>query len=35
MMQPEIAPFGYLLLEDAVGLFSLALGYFSWKILKA
>lgn len=33
LMQPEIAPLGYLLLEDAVGLLSLFLGYFSWKIV--
>ncbi|MFH0890582.1 MAG: hypothetical protein V1856_00940 [Candidatus Liptonbacteria bacterium] len=33
-MQPEIAPFGYLLLEDAVGVASLFLGYCSWRILK-
>ncbi len=33
MMQPEIAPLGYLLLEDAVAFASLALSYFSWKIL--
>jgi hypothetical protein len=32
LMQPEIASLGYLLLEDAVGLISILLIYFSWKI---
>jgi hypothetical protein len=32
LMQPEIAPFGYLLLEDAVVLASLTLGFSSWRV---
>ncbi len=32
MMQPEVAPFGYLILEDSVLLLSLILGFFSWKL---
>ena len=34
LMQPEIAPFGYLILEDAVGVLSVVLIYFCWSILK-
>lgn len=34
LMQPEVAPFGYLMLEYTVALISLFLIYFSWKILK-
>jgi hypothetical protein len=34
LMQPEIAPFGYYLLENTVGVFSIFLGYLSWKVLK-
>ncbi len=34
MMQPEIAPLGYLLLEDSVGILSLLLAYSSWRILR-
>lgn len=33
LMQPEVVPMTYLLLEDAVGVASLVLAYFSWKIL--
>jgi hypothetical protein len=33
MMQPEVAPFGYLVLEDMVVLASLVLVYFSWRIV--
>jgi hypothetical protein len=29
LMQPEVAPFGYSLLEGMVGIASLALAYFS------
>lgn len=32
LMQPEVAPLGYTLLECSVGLFSLALIYFAWKL---
>lgn len=31
LMQPEIAPLGYTLLECSVGLVSLGLVYFAWK----
>ncbi len=34
LMQPELAPFGYRILENMVALFSIALIYFSWKILR-
>jgi len=34
MMQPEVAPFAYSLLEYAVGVVSLGLIYFAWKILR-
>lgn len=34
MMQPEVAAFGYLLLEDSVSLASLVLSYFCWKIIR-
>jgi hypothetical protein len=32
LMQPEVAPFGYLMLEYSVGLFALALAYFAWNV---
>lgn len=32
LMQPEVAPLGYTLLEYSVGLVSLVLAYFSYKI---
>jgi len=34
LMQPEVAPLGYTLLELSVVTLSLVLIYFSWKILK-
>ncbi len=34
LMQPEVAPLGYLLLEDAVVIFSVVLAYFSLRIIK-
>lgn len=34
LMQPEIAPFGYSVLEGMVVIASLALGYFSWEVLR-
>lgn len=34
MIQPESAPFAYSLLEYAVGLLSLGLIYFAWKLLR-
>lgn len=34
MMQPEVAPFGYSVLEYAVGIVSLGLIYFAWKVLR-
>lgn len=34
LMQPEIAPIGYLMLEYAVALVSIVLFYFSWKIFR-
>ena len=34
MMQPEVAPFAYSLLEYSVGVVSLGLMYFAWKILR-
>ncbi len=33
LMQPETAPFGYLLLEDTVVIASVALAYFSWRVI--
>jgi len=35
LMQPEVAPSGYLVLEDMVVLVSLILGFFSWQIAVA
>lgn len=35
LMQPEVAPLGYTLLEYSVGLFALALVYFSWKVSRS
>lgn len=35
LMQPEIATFGYSVLEGLVGIASLALAYFSWMVLQA
>lgn len=35
LMQPEIATFGYSVLEGTVGIASLALAYFSWTLLQA
>lgn len=35
LMQPEVAPLGYLLLENAVGFLSIILGYYSWRILQS
>jgi len=32
LMQPEIVPFAYTLLEYSVGIFALALIYFAWKV---
>lgn len=34
LMQPEVAPFGYYLLEYLVGAFALILIYFAWKVHK-
>lgn len=34
MMQPEVAPLGYALLEYCVGVVSLGLIYFAWKVLR-
>lgn len=34
MMQPEVAPFKYSLLEYAVGVVSFGLIYFAWKVLR-
>lgn len=34
MMQPEVAPLGYALLEYSVGIVSLGLIYFAWKVLR-
>ncbi len=34
MMQPEVAPFSYSLLEYSVGVVSLGLIYFAWKVLR-
>lgn len=31
LMQPEVAPIAYTLLEYSVGIFALALIYFAWK----
>ena len=33
LMQPEVAPWGYLLLEDAAAVASFVLIYFSWKMI--
>ncbi len=33
LLQPEVAPFGYSALEGMVGIASLALAYFSWKVM--
>jgi len=35
LMQPEVAPFGYSVLEGMVGVASLALAYFSWMVMAA
>jgi hypothetical protein len=35
LMQPEVVPFGYSILEGMVVMASLALGYFSWEILQS
>ncbi len=35
LMQPEIAPLGYTVLEYAVGIVSLALLYFVWKVYQS
>jgi len=35
LMQPEVAPLGYSLLEGMVGIASLALAYFSWMVMTA
>jgi hypothetical protein len=32
LMQPEVAPFGYSILEGVVVIVSLALAYFSWAV---
>jgi len=32
LMQPEVAPPAYTLLEYSVGLFALVLFYFAWKV---
>jgi len=34
LMQPEVAPFGYSVLEGMVVIASLALGYFSWEVIR-
>jgi hypothetical protein len=34
MMQPEVAPLGYSVLEYSVGIVSLGLIYFAWKVLR-
>lgn len=34
LMQPEVAPLGYSLLEYSVGVLALALVYFAWKVRK-
>lgn len=34
LMQPEIAPLGYTLLEYSVGIFALMLAYFAWNVHK-
>ena len=34
LMQPEVASFGYMLLEDVVVIFSVVLAYFSLRIIK-
>lgn len=34
MMQPEVASLGYSLLEYSVGVASLGLIYFAWKVLR-
>ncbi|HZW55354.1 MAG TPA: hypothetical protein VFF30_03615 [Nitrososphaerales archaeon] len=35
LMQPEVAPLGYSLLEGMVVIASIALGYFSWIVLES
>jgi hypothetical protein len=35
LMQPQVAPFGYSVLEGMVVMASLALGYFSWETLQS
>jgi hypothetical protein len=35
LMQPEVAPFGYSVLEGMVVIVSLALAYFSWAVRQA
>jgi hypothetical protein len=35
LMQPEVAPFGYSVLEGMVVIASLTLAYFSWKVLQS
>lgn len=35
LMQPEIAPLGYTLLEYSVGIVALALAYFGWSVYKS
>jgi len=35
LMQPEVAPFGYSVLEGMVVIASLALAYFSWAVRQA
>ena len=35
LMQPEVAPFGYSVLEGLVVIASLSLAYFSWAVRKA
>jgi hypothetical protein len=35
LMQPQVAPLGYSLLEGAVALVSLVLIYFAWKVHKS
>lgn len=35
MMQPEVAPLGYSLLEGTVVVASLTLAYFAWRVLQS
>ena len=35
LMQPEVAPFGYSVLEGMVAIVSVALAYFSWVVRKS